>query len=143
MQTLANLTTLGAPLTKRRDSDLDNQRNLVRGRCLSHRRRSSAQVAAAGRRESRSLFRTCTVGRANAASKILGTPRRNEPRPPLATEGFDTRDLKEAKVCWRSWPHKARASSDDALQLWSRAIITRNTNDERLSRPGLILIAGA
>ena len=51
------------------------------------------------------------------ASKILGTPRRDEPRTPLArpgqgaasartlapvygwfTEGFDTRDLKEAKV---------------------------------------------
>ena len=64
-----------------------------------------------------SIFRTRRCSRAIAASQILGTARFNKPRTPLAlqgkvqqarellapvcgwfTEGFDTRDLKEAKA---------------------------------------------
>ena len=71
----------------------------------------------AGCGESGSLFRARSLAVARQqASQILGTPRLHEPRPPLArpgqatgssrtarsvygwfTEGFDTRDLKDAK----------------------------------------------
>ena len=63
------------------------------------------------------VFRARARGRASATSEILGTPRRNEPRAPLARPGqaaassrtacsglrlvhggFDTLDLKEAKA---------------------------------------------
>ena len=37
-ETLANLTMLGAPVDEARTVIETNQRNLVRGRCLSHRR---------------------------------------------------------------------------------------------------------
>ena len=42
------------------------------------------QVAGAGRRESARVFRTCAGSRPPTASQILGTPRRHEPRAPLA-----------------------------------------------------------
>ena len=67
-------------------------------------------------RKSGSVFRPRSLCRSFATSEILGTPRLHEPCPPLArpgqgeqarellapvygwfTEGFDTRDLKEAK----------------------------------------------
>ena len=53
----------------------------------SHRRRNRAEVAGAGCGESRSVFRPRPRGRAPTTSKILGTPRRNEPRAPLARPG--------------------------------------------------------
>ena len=90
---------------------------MVRGGSLSPRRRNCADIAVAGRRESRSLFRARARGRASTTLKILGTPRRNEHGTALArpdkvqqarellapvygwfTEGFDTSDLKEAKA---------------------------------------------
>ena len=73
-------------------------------------------VTATRCRESARVLRPRALSCASAASQILGTPRRNERRPPLAqgkvqqarellapvygwfTEGFDTRDLKEAKA---------------------------------------------
>ena len=44
-------------------------------------------VAGAGCGESGSVFRARARGRSSAASKVLGTPRRHEPRAPLARPG--------------------------------------------------------
>ena len=37
------------------------------------------------------------------------------------TEGFDTRDLKEAKVLLRSWWHSGSKPNDDCDLLWRRS----------------------
>ena len=60
---------------------------VVRDRGQSHRRRSRAAVARAGRCESASVFRPRTNGRACAAGQILRAARRDEPRAPLARPG--------------------------------------------------------
>ena len=93
----------------------------MRGRGQSRSWQNRVDAAAAGRGESGSgsgsVFRAGAHRRAPTTSKVLGTPRRHEPRAPLArpgkvqqarellapvygwfSEGFDTRDLKEAKA---------------------------------------------
>ena len=65
----------------------NNQGKVVRGRGPSRRRRNRAEVAGAGCGESRSLFRARARGRTPAASKVLGTPRRNEHGAALARSG--------------------------------------------------------
>ena len=82
----ANSMTLGAASAKRRRLS-KQRRKVVRGRGQSHRRGNRARVAAAGCGESASLFRARARRRASTASQILGTPRRNEPRAPLARPG--------------------------------------------------------
>jgi hypothetical protein len=97
---------------------MDATIEVVRSRGPSRCWRNRADVTRTGRAESRSTFHACNRGRAPTASQILGTPRRHEPRAALArpgqkpqqarellapvygwfTEGFDTRDLKEAKA---------------------------------------------
>ena len=67
--------------------DRNNQRKMVRGRGQSHRGRNRAEVAGAGCGESGSVFRARARGRASAASKILGTARRNEHGAALARSG--------------------------------------------------------
>ena len=90
---------------------------VVRGRGHRIGRRNRVQVDPAGYSESEALFRARPHSCASTTSEILGTPRRHEPRAPLARpgqgaasartarsglrlvyEGFDTRDLKEAKA---------------------------------------------
>ena len=90
---------------------------LVGSRSLSRCWRDRASVARAGCGESRIVFRARARGGTSAASKVLGTPRRNEHGAALArpgetaasartagsvygwfTEGVDTLDLKEAKA---------------------------------------------
>src|ERR1700722_15674190 len=61
--------------------------NVVRGPRSSHRGGSGAQVATSGYRKSRSILRARARGRSQAASKVLGTARRNEPRAALARPG--------------------------------------------------------
>ena len=90
----------------------------MRGRGASHCRGNRTQVARAGYGKSRKVFRSRTRCRASAASKILGTARRDEHGAALARsgqarsklancslrstagspKGFDTLDLKEAKA---------------------------------------------
>ena len=84
---------------------------------LSNRRGNLTDVARAGCGESGNIFPARPRCRPPTTSQILGTPRRNEPSASLAlqdkpqqarellapvygwfTEGFDTRDLKEAKA---------------------------------------------
>ena len=86
----------------------------------------STAVARPGRRESTNAFRACPLSRPPTTIEILGTPRLHEPRTALArpgqgeqarellapvygwfTEGFDTRDLKEAKALLLNWPDVA------------------------------------
>ena len=59
--------------------------------CEAEINRMAGEIAlkslAAGYRESGSVFRARTRGRASAASKVLGTPRRNEHGAALARSG--------------------------------------------------------
>ena len=90
---------------------------MVRGRGPSHCWRNRPDVARAGYSKSRSIFRAGARSRACTAGEILGAARshehgaalarpgrREEARVVLApvygwfTEGFDTRDLKQAKA---------------------------------------------
>src|SRR5580704_6184661 len=60
---------------------------MVGSRGQSRCRRARTEVASTGRNESGYVFRARARGRPRAASEILGTPRRNEPRAPLAGPG--------------------------------------------------------
>ena len=98
-------------------SDRNHQGKMVRGRSQSHRRRNRAEVAGAGCGESRSYFeRALAVARQQQAKSwelraamSLARLWRDQGKPQQArellapvygwfTEGFDTRDLKEAKA---------------------------------------------
>ena len=90
---------------------------MVRSRHSSHGGANRTEVARTGRHDSTKAILSGRSMSLAATSQILGTPRRHEPRTPLArpgqgaasartvapvygwfTEGFDTRDLKEAKA---------------------------------------------
>ena len=66
---------------------METTKEMVRGRGPSHCRGNRADVAGAGCRESRGVFRARSRGCSPTTSQILGTPRRNEPRASLARPG--------------------------------------------------------
>ena len=64
---------------KSHDGNARNQGKMVRGRGSSRCRRDRAQVTAAGRGESASIFRACPDRCASAAGKVVGIARGHEP----------------------------------------------------------------
>jgi len=66
------------------DVGRNSKGNMVRGRGSSHRRRNRPDVARAGCRKGRSLFRAGARGRACAAGKVLGAADGDEPGAALA-----------------------------------------------------------
>ena len=85
---------------------------LVRGRGLSHCRGNRAEVAGARCGESGSVLRARPRSRPPTTSQILGTPRRHEPRAPLARPG---QGAASARTAWLRFTGGSRRGSTRAI----------------------------